>query len=90
MLKFSEVGFLGNLLDLNAADTQLHEPITFSEDDDLDLCLYYLRSLSNVLRSSGDVSWSVLATKHVSFAGERMHISSKAPLQGILSSPMLT
>lgn len=53
------------------------EPVTFSEKDDLELCLYYLRTLSNILRCSAETSWSVLATKHISFDGGAPQISSK-------------
>jgi len=42
-----------------------HVSIRFTEDDDLDLCLYYLRTLSNVLRWAPDVIWGVLAAKTV-------------------------
>ena len=52
-------------------------PAIFSEDEDLDLCLYYLRSLANILIYAGDISWSILASKHVSFQGYQMQISSK-------------
>lgn len=52
-------------------------PIQFSEDDDLELCLYYLRTLSNILRCSSEVSWAVVGTKHLSFEGNDAQISSK-------------
>ncbi|KAK7719680.1 hypothetical protein SLS64_001859 [Diaporthe eres] len=38
----------------------------FTENDDLDLCLYYLRTISNVFRWAPDAIWSVLATKTIS------------------------
>lgn len=38
----------------------------FTENDDLDLCLYYLRTISNVFRWAPDAIWSILATKTVS------------------------
>lgn len=44
----------------------------FTEDDDLDLCIYYLRTISNVFRWAPDAIWGILATKMVSpedFAG---------------------
>ncbi|KAF4344763.1 dopey [Fusarium beomiforme] len=52
------------------------ESLSFSEDEDLDLCLYYLRSLSNILTYAGDISWTVLSSKHVSFHDQHMQISS--------------
>jgi hypothetical protein len=39
--------------------------IAFTQDDDLDLCLYYLRTLSSVLRWAPDIIWAVLASKAV-------------------------
>ncbi|KAF5578230.1 dopey [Fusarium pseudoanthophilum] len=52
------------------------DSLSFSEDADLDLCLYYLRTLSNILTCAGDISWTVLSSKHVSFHGQHMQISS--------------
>lgn len=43
-----------------------HEPKEFTEDDDLDLCIYYLRTISNVFRWAPDAIWGILATKAVS------------------------
>ncbi len=50
----------------------------FSEDDDLDLCLYYLRSLHNVLKCTGNTSWAIMGSKHVAVRDERLHVSSKS------------
>lgn len=44
----------------------------FDEEDDLDLCMYYLRTISNVFRWAPDAFWGILATRVVSpydFAG---------------------
>ncbi|VUC36112.1 unnamed protein product [Clonostachys rosea] len=75
-IKFSELGFLENLL----AEEELEKPLAvstnFSDDDDLDLCLYYLRTLSNVLSCGGDIIWSVFATKHIALQSSTLHISS--------------
>lgn len=43
-----------------------HDAREFSEDDDLDLCIYYLRTISNVFRWAPDAIWSILANKTVS------------------------
>lgn len=43
-----------------------HEAREFSEEDDLDLCIYYLRTMSNVFRWAPDAIWGILATKTVS------------------------
>lgn len=37
----------------------------FTEDDDLSLALYYIRSLSSVLRWSPEAAWAVLAKRFV-------------------------
>lgn len=37
----------------------------FTDEDDLDLCIYYLRTLSNVFRWAPDAVWGILATKTV-------------------------
>lgn len=43
-----------------------HGTREFTEDDDLDLCMYYLRTISNVFRWAPDGFWGILATKIVS------------------------
>lgn len=76
--KFPQMRFLANLEAAPAdSDPDSHGQIQFSEDDDLELCLYYLRTLSNILRCSSEVSWNVVATKHISFEGGSAQMSSK-------------
>ena len=75
--KFVEIGFLADLKDPGNSEKRIPSAVFFDEHDDLDLCLYYLRTLSNVLRVCGDTSWDVLASKHVSLASPQPHISSK-------------
>lgn len=41
------------------------EPKAFTEEDDLDLCIYYMRTISNVFRWAPDAIWGILATKTV-------------------------
>ncbi|KAF3762470.1 putative regulator of reproduction dopa [Cryphonectria parasitica EP155] len=41
------------------------EPELFTEDDDLDLCIYYLRTISNIFRWAPDAIWGILATKTI-------------------------
>ncbi|KAM0290239.1 hypothetical protein ACHAO9_005376 [Fusarium lateritium] len=72
--RLSDIPFLQTLIQ---NDEKLDQtPVTFSEDEDLDLSLYYLRTISNMLTCAGDISWTVLASKHVSFHGQHMQISS--------------
>ncbi|KAF4460521.1 hypothetical protein FALBO_12692 [Fusarium albosuccineum] len=72
--KLCEIPFLQTLRHSNEKIEE--EPATFVEDEDLDLCLYYLRTLSSILSCAGEISWTVLASKHVSFHGPHMQISS--------------
>lgn len=44
--------------------------ISFSEDDDFDLGLYYIRTLSNILRWAPDALWGVLATRMIKKPGQ--------------------
>lgn len=39
---------------------------SYADDDDLDGCLYYLNTLSNVLKWSSDHTWDILADHTVS------------------------
>lgn len=39
------------------------QSVKFSAEDDLDLALYYLRTLSNIFRWAPDAFWGVLATR---------------------------
>ncbi|KAG6086955.1 hypothetical protein E4U30_000289 [Claviceps sp. LM220 group G6] len=73
--KLAELPFVQDITDHRAnekVDDLRH--FDFTEDDDHDLCLYYLRTLNNVLRCSGDISRAVLASKHVGFIDQVAHI----------------
>ncbi|PHH86716.1 hypothetical protein CDD83_9857 [Cordyceps sp. RAO-2017] len=54
------------------------EPIDFNEDDDLDLFLYYLRTLHRVLRCTEDVPRAVLASRYLYFGGGEVQIRGSA------------
>ncbi|KAI8635354.1 putative regulator of reproduction dopa [Xylariaceae sp. FL1651] len=45
---------------------------SFSDEDDLGLCLYYIRTLSNILRWAPDALWGVLATRIIEEPGQRL------------------
>jgi hypothetical protein len=86
--KFCELHFLSSLRDGNVVPGVTNgQP--FAEEDDLDLCLYYLRTLSNVLRTCGDIAWAVVASKHVSFGHHGLHISCKFGLYTYRTSLIL-
>ncbi|KAI1265986.1 putative regulator of reproduction dopa [Xylariaceae sp. FL1019] len=46
--------------------------ISFSGDDDLDLGLYYIRTLSNILRWAPDSVWGVFATRTIDEPGSNI------------------
>lgn len=50
----------------NVEAKEAQEPKEFTEDDDLDLCIYYLRTISNIFRWAPDAIWGILATKGLS------------------------
>ncbi|KAI1203081.1 putative regulator of reproduction dopa [Nemania serpens] len=60
--KISELHFL-RALSKTVNSTTSSASASFSSDDDLDLGLYYIRNLSNVLRWAPDALWGVLATR---------------------------
>jgi hypothetical protein len=57
--KFSDLAFLRRQPDAKSSPSQ------YTEDDDLSLALYYIRSLSNVLRWAPEGAWAILAKKLV-------------------------
>ncbi len=50
--------------------------LEFTDEDDLDLCLYYLRTLSNVFRWAPDALWDVLATRNLQAEGRESTLSA--------------
>ncbi|KAK7421902.1 hypothetical protein QQX98_001896 [Neonectria punicea] len=72
--KLTEIPFLSDVFE--SSEQPDKNSVTFSEDEDLDLCLYYLRTLSNILNCAGEISWAVLGSKHVSFHGQQIQIST--------------
>lgn len=73
-MKMAQLPFLNHVVTHRASEKVNSQSTTFTEDDDLDLCLYYLRTLHNVLKISGDMSRAVLASKYVSFSDGSAHI----------------
>ncbi|PHH72009.1 hypothetical protein CDD82_6219 [Ophiocordyceps australis] len=75
--KLSELSFLSSLNSASSKDSlDSLSPIMFEDDDDVDLCLYYLRSLNQILGCTGPVARHVLASKHLMFDGQEMQIRS--------------
>ena len=55
----------------DAGTASHHNMRIYSDEDDLDQCLYYLQTLSNVLRWSSDSTWVALA--HNSISTDKSH-----------------
>ena len=72
--KFAELPFLGR-------QDSKSTPAQYTEDDDLSLALYYVRSLSSVLRWAPEAAWAVLAKRFV--RSDAYH----PPLSGISKPP---
>ncbi|RYP11437.1 hypothetical protein DL764_000091 [Monosporascus ibericus] len=67
--KITELGFLRS--SPRSSNTSMsNQSREYSADDDLDLGLYYLRTLSNVFRWAPDAFWGVLATRMVEEPGQ--------------------
>ncbi|KAH8675396.1 Dopey, N-terminal-domain-containing protein [Xylariales sp. PMI_506] len=62
--KLSQFTFL-RTVPMTANPEIAKKSIAFSPDDDLDMALYYLRTLSNILRWSPDAFFGVLATRMI-------------------------
>jgi len=63
--KFASFSFLQTISeeDPSPLNTDLY---LYADADDLDQCLYYLRTLSNILRWSSDNTWAALAENIIS------------------------
>ncbi|KAI1499144.1 Dopey, N-terminal-domain-containing protein [Biscogniauxia marginata] len=62
--KISELHFL-RTLSKSMGSALSSQSICFAEDDDLDLAIYYVRTLSNMFRWAPDAFWGVLATRMI-------------------------
>ncbi|KAI1419630.1 putative regulator of reproduction dopa [Xylaria sp. FL1777] len=69
--KISELRFL-RTLPKTVNHTTPSASAEFSGEDELDLCLYYIRTLSNVLRWAPDALWGVLATGIIREPGQSL------------------
>ncbi|GAW16038.1 hypothetical protein ANO14919_054600 [Xylariales sp. No.14919] len=69
--KISELGFL-SALSRTVKSITSNASASFSGDDELDLGLYYIRTLSNVLRWAPDALWGVLATRTIEGPGQTL------------------
>jgi hypothetical protein len=63
--KFSTFEFLQTAPEGNSQFLESHVRM-YNDEDDLDQCLYYLRTLSNILRWSSDGMWAALAENTIS------------------------
>ncbi|KAJ3491402.1 hypothetical protein NLG97_g5604 [Lecanicillium saksenae] len=74
--KISALSFLKSTRIATSTDELDTTSQPFSEHDDLDLCLYYLRTMHNVLSCTGEIPWTIIGSKHVSNADGSLHIST--------------
>lgn len=79
--KFLELPFLRTQTETAGGRTK------FTPTDDLDLGLYYLRSLSNILRWAPDTLWAVLAKKTVASDSEYPHLAEISKLSLSIALP---
>ncbi|OBR15669.1 Cellular morphogenesis regulator [Colletotrichum higginsianum IMI 349063] len=82
--KFSSMEFLRSSRDIGSAAASANST-TFTVDDDLDLCLYYLRTLSNVLRWAPDVIWAVLGSTSLTVDNDHPEIAQMTGSEGDIS-----
>ncbi|KAI1757028.1 putative regulator of reproduction dopa [Xylaria castorea] len=80
--KISELRFL-RTLSKTVNSTTSNTSASFSGEDELDLGLYYIRTLSNVLRWAPDALWGVLATNVIEGSGQ--NLSELTGIEGDLS-----
>lgn len=82
MVKFASFGFLYMASDgpqVKQADSDI---VHYASEDDLDQCLYYLQTFSNILRWSSDNMWATLIERRVSSdpeQGSLSRISTRPP-----------
>lgn len=74
--RLAQLPFISDTMTRRANEKIDSNPFVFTDDDDLDLCLYYLRTLYNVIRCSGEMPRAVLASKYVAFSNGSAHIRS--------------
>lgn len=73
--KLSEMPLLSSVRNKGDEEKRMGvDSVQLDEDDDLDLCVYYLRTLHLVLGCTGEVSRVVMATKYLSFDGGETQI----------------
>ncbi|KAG6008310.1 hypothetical protein E4U21_004636 [Claviceps maximensis] len=77
-MKLADLPYVQDITTHRASEKVDSLPLEFTEDDDLDLCVYYLKTLHNILLCSSDISRAVLATKHVAFVDKEAHIRGGA------------
>jgi hypothetical protein len=79
--KFSGFDFLQTISE-DSSSLLDGEVRKYTDDDDLDQCLYYLQTLSNILRWSSDNMWAALAENTISTDTSHfsLHLISKLPL----------
>ncbi|UNI14582.1 hypothetical protein JDV02_001198 [Purpureocillium takamizusanense] len=76
--KISELSFVASINGHEGGEKAATDNVVFNENDDIELCLYYLRSLQHVLRCTGEMTRAVLASKYLYFGDGEVHIRAGA------------
>lgn len=83
MQKFSCLPYLHMSQTIPSNEAQgKDDTVAFSEDDDLDSCLYYLRTLSNVFRWAPDAIWPMLASSTLAIDASRPDLAKISKCTG--------
>lgn len=64
--KFLDLGVLGSRPSKSAAGNTSKPSVPDTDEADTDMCLYYLRTLSNIFRWAPETLWAVLARRTIS------------------------
>ncbi|KAM0498663.1 hypothetical protein ACHAPB_006273 [Verticillium nonalfalfae] len=82
--KFSAMSFLGARRSASG-NVGTDNSAAFTDGDDLDTCLYYLRTLSNVFRWAPDAIWSILVSSTLNPNASRPEIARIVGREGDVS-----
>lgn len=73
--RFQRLSFLKVPFDFDKEKVFKATAHTFTDENDTELGLYHLRTLSHILRCTGAACWAGLSSKHIVQYGPRLHIS---------------
>lgn len=79
VVKLSEMPMLSSIQGKESKEKMEVESVRLGEDDDLDLCLYYLLTLDRVLGCTGEPTRAVLASKYLYIGGGQVQVRGSSP-----------